>query len=155
MQIRHAILSDLDPLASLFDAYRQFYDQKPDRALARDFIRARLANGESVILLAEDAQGAVLGFCQMYPSFCSVAAARIVVLYDLFVAPAARQSGAGRALMQAAQVYAQDQGFARMDLTTAKTNVKAQSLYRALGWTRDEVFEAYSLQVGKNPSTDR
>jgi ribosomal protein S18 acetylase RimI-like enzyme len=35
-------------------------------------------------------------------------------------------------------------GMARMDLTTAKNNVKAQSLYSSLGWVRDDVFYTYS-----------
>jgi ribosomal protein S18 acetylase RimI-like enzyme len=34
-----------------------------------------------------------------------------------------------------------------MDLTTAKTNLAAQSLYQALGWVRDEVFYAYNKHV--------
>jgi len=32
----------------------------------------------------------------------------------------------------------------RMDLTTARTNVTAQTLYESLGWLRDEVYFAYS-----------
>jgi hypothetical protein len=50
---------------------------------------------ESVILVAEDERSALVGFCQLYPSFCSVEAKPIYVLYDLFVIPSARQSGAG------------------------------------------------------------
>ena len=40
---------------------------------------ARLERGESVILLAS-VDGAPVGFCQMYLSFCSVIAAPIYVL---------------------------------------------------------------------------
>ncbi len=76
-----------------------------------------------------------------------MAAAFIYVLYDLFVAPDARKSGAGRALLQAAEQFAASQGVVRMDLTTAKTNLAAQSVYEALGWVRDEVFFAYSKAV--------
>ena len=89
----------------------------------------------------------MLGFCQLYPSFCSVAAAPIYVLYDLFVAPEARKSGAGKALLQAAEQYAASQCVAQIDLTTAKTNLAAQSVYGSLGWVRDEVFFAYSKAV--------
>jgi ribosomal protein S18 acetylase RimI-like enzyme len=141
---RLANLADLAAIAPLFDAYRQFYEQEADVAAAEAFVRDRMERGESAILMAEAGDGAVLGFCQLYPSFCSVLAAPIVVLYDLFVTPAFRQSGAGRALMLAAERYAQQHGFARMDLTTAKTNGLAQSLYTSLGWQRDEVFYAYN-----------
>jgi ribosomal protein S18 acetylase RimI-like enzyme len=144
---RPATLADVDSIAPLFDAYRQFYEQAPDLALATRFIQARLEKQESVILLATDAGSQVLGFCQLYPSFCSVEAQPIYVLYDLFVAPAARRSGAGRALLQAAEARAAADGKARMDLTTAKTNTPAQAAYTALGWVRDEVFYAYSKAI--------
>ena len=88
-----------------------------------------------------------MGFCQLYPSFCSVEAKPIYVLYDLFVAPQARRGGAGTALLRAAEATAQTKGKARMDLTTAKTNLGAQAAYEALGWVRDEVFLSYSKRV--------
>lgn len=141
---RLATPDDLDQLAAMFDAYRQFYALAPDLALSRRFIRERMQGQESVLLLAEDEAGAPAGFCQLYPSFCSLAAAPIYALYDLFVRPEARQSGAGRALMLAAEAHALGTGAARLDLTTAKTNLPAQGLYTSLGWERDDIFYAYS-----------
>jgi ribosomal protein S18 acetylase RimI-like enzyme len=145
---RRAGLSDLDLIAALFDAYRQFYEQAANLALARQFIQARLQQSESVILLAFDGSELACGFCQLYPSFCSVEAKPIYTLYDLFVRPGARRSGAGRALLLAAHAQAASVGVARMDLSTAKTNAAAQALYESLGWVKDEVFLAYSKRVG-------
>src|SRR5256885_1014079 len=90
--IHTAIPEDAALIAPLFDAYRQFYEQPADADAALAFITARLERGESVILLARRPDGSALGFCQLYPSFCSVLAAPIYVLYDLFVAPDARRS---------------------------------------------------------------
>ncbi len=146
LDIRHAGVADAARIAPLFDAYRQFYEQPADAAVALAFISARLERGESVILLASQ-DGAPVGFCQMYPSFCSVIAAPIYVLYDLFVAPAARKSGAGRALLRAAETHAREHGCKRMDLTTARNNATAQSLYESLGWVRDEVFYTYTRDL--------
>ena len=145
--IRAANISDLEPLALLFDQYRQFYEQTPDIGLAKNFIAERLNKQDSKILVAENATQKLIGFCQIYPSFCSVAAAKIGVLYDLFVDSSARKTGAGRALMLAAHEHATNNGFARLDLTTAKNNVKAQALYESLGWVRDGVFYAYYKQL--------
>jgi ribosomal protein S18 acetylase RimI-like enzyme len=144
---RLATLADLEWVAPLFDAYRQFYQQAPDLAGARRFLTERLTHNESVLLLAEDAAGQALGFCQLYPSFCSVEAAPIDTLYDLFVVPHARRSGVGRALLLAAQAQAAARGKVRMDLTTARTNQAAQSVYASLGWVRDDVFLAYSKRI--------
>jgi ribosomal protein S18 acetylase RimI-like enzyme len=149
LHIQTAGPADIEPVARLFDAYRQFYAQPADAALAQRFIANRIRNGDSVILLARDAGPTqeALGFCQLYPSFCSIEAAPIYTLYDLFVIPEARRAGAGRALLQAAERQARAAGMARMDLTTAKTNRAAQSVYESLGWVRDEVFHAYSRSI--------
>lgn len=144
--IREARPADIPAVAALFDRYRQFYEQAPDLAQAHAFIAQRVERRESVILVAEG-DGELLGFCQLYPTFCSVEAAPIYTLYDLFVAPAARQTGVGRLLLQAAEARAAADGKVRMDLTTARTNHAAQSLYASLGWVRDDVFLAYSRRV--------
>ena len=49
--------------------------------------------------------------------------------------------------MLAAYEYAAKNGMVRLDLTTAKDNVKAQALYKSLSWVRDEFFYAYSKQI--------
>lgn len=147
IRTRVATLADLDVIAPLFDAYRQFYEQAPDLALAKSFIRDRLQSKESVVLLASNEAQEVVGFCQLYPSFCSVEAKPIYSLYDLFVSPGARRLGAGKVLLQAAEKLASENGKARMDLTTARTNKPAQAAYESLGWVRDEVFYAYSKSV--------
>ena len=93
LDIRHARVADAARIAPLFDAYRQFYEQPADAAAAGLHQRAP-ERGESVILLAS-VDGAPVGFCQMYPSFCSVIAAPIYVLYDLSRRPRARAARAG------------------------------------------------------------
>lgn len=145
--IRLAVLNDTEPLSQLFDLYRQFYEQTADNALATQFITERINKRESVIFVAENETKQLIGFCQIYPSFCSVAAAKIGVLYDLFVDSSTRKTGAGRALMLAAHEYAANNGMARLDLTTAKNNLNAQALYESLGWLRDEVFYTYTKEM--------
>ena len=146
LAVRHATPDDLDALAPLFDAYRRFYEQPGDVALASAFLHARMERGESTILVAE-ADGQMLGFCQLYPTWCSVAAARIFVLYDLFVDAGVRRAGVGRALMLAAQDFGRAAGAVRLDLSTAHTNTRAQALYESLGWQRDDAYRTYSLSL--------
>ena len=144
--IRRATPRDLDALVPLFDGYRQFYGKPADLPLARRFLAERLALDDSIVLLAEHAAGA-LGFVQLYPSFSSVRAARIYVLNDLFVAPAARGRGLGSQLLRAAADAARAAGAVRLRLSTAITNVTAQRLYESLGWKRDEDFYEYGLSL--------
>lgn len=147
MEIRKYQTQDLDELGRLFNDYRVFYEQPSDIALASRYIAERTRAGDSVIFVASEDGTTLTGFCQLYPSFCSVAAAPIYVLYDLFVSPSHRRLGVGAQLLKAAEVHARAEGKVRMDLTTAKDNLKAQALYESLGWKRDEVFYTYNLSL--------
>ena len=128
-----ASLEDIDALVPLFDAYRQFYAQPSDPEMARTFLTERLQREDSVLLLARIADG-VVGFTQLYPTFSSVRAARVWVLNDLYVDPAARGRGVARALLQAASDFALDDGAIRLELETTADNIGAQALYHATGW---------------------
>jgi ribosomal protein S18 acetylase RimI-like enzyme len=148
--VRPAQPIDLQPLAHLFDLYRQFYRQPPDAALARKFIAERFANRDSVIFVSVNDDEELTGFTQLYPTLCSVSAAKIYVLYDLFVVVSARRQGVARALMVQAQAHARRSGAVRLELATARTNVPAQTLYESLGWERDELFYRYNLEIPEN-----
>ena len=111
--IRTANISDIEQLAALFDVYRQCYGQAPDLVIAKAFIADRLHHKDALIFVAENSDKNLIGFCQVYPSFCSVIAAKIGVLYDLYVEFSIRKTGAGRSLMLAAHKYAANNGFAR------------------------------------------
>jgi len=104
-----------------------------------------------VIFIAEPGVGAEaepLGFVQLYPSFSSVAACRIWVLNDLFVAPDARGSGVGRALMEAAREHAIRTGAKRLTLETTTENRRAWTLYENLGYVRQsDSTRFYSLEL--------
>jgi ribosomal protein S18 acetylase RimI-like enzyme len=145
--VRRATVADLERIAPLFDAYRQFYGQAHDLALAREFLRERLEQDQSVIFLALDPGGSAVGFTQLYPSFSSASAQRIFILNDLFVDPLARRSGVGRALLEAAADFGRSAGAVRLTLSTAHTNTSAQSLYEATGWLRDEIFRSCHLAL--------
>jgi ribosomal protein S18 acetylase RimI-like enzyme len=144
--VRRAIAADVDALAPLFDAYRQFYGQASDLQRARDWLRQRLQRDESVVFVAERDRTAI-GFTQLYPAFSSVRTARTWILNDLYVAENARRSGAARALLDAAVRFARDDGAAGISLETAHDNAPARALYVAAGW-HEESNRWYSLSLG-------
>jgi len=147
VSVRRAAVDDAEAVGELFDEYRQFYGQRPDRTLASGFVRERLQRGESIVLVAGSGDQPVSGFCQIYPTFCSVAAAPIFVLYDLYVRRDARRSGIAKALLLAARDAAVSAKVARMDLQTARTNGPARALYESLGWELDSTFDTYHLTI--------
>jgi GNAT superfamily N-acetyltransferase len=148
VEVRKALVEDLNLLVPLFDAYRQFYRQPSEPDRARRFLLERFEHDQSVIFLSFEG-GAAVGFTQLYPSFSSGAMARIFILNDLFVTPAARGRGVGSALLRAAAEYARGAGALRLVLSTELTNTTAQSLYERLGWKRNTAFCVYHLALGE------
>lgn len=151
LTIIRAGVTEIEQIAPLFDGYRQFYGQPSDLTIARQFVLERLQNDESVIFLALQ-QEIALGFVQLFPLFSSVAARRIWLLNDLFVAPTARGQRVGEALLERAKQFAYETGAVRIELETANDN-PAQRLYERLGWRRAEGFYHYAWTAETEPPT--
>nr|WP_298144567.1 GNAT family N-acetyltransferase [uncultured Pseudomonas sp.] len=145
MAITAARMADLDELTTLFADYLRFYAVDKTLSAVREFLAARLVQGDSSLFIARDRAGTALGFVQLYPFFASLALAPAWLLSDLYVAERARRQGVGAALMNAARAHAEAQGACALQLETAKTNLAGQALYERLGYVRDEVFYTYWL----------
>lgn len=128
-------LSCLKELAALFDLYRQFYKQAPDLAGSENFLYQRITNLQSVIFVVVY-NHTMVGFTQLYPLFSSVSMQHSWLLNDLYVLPEQRGIGAATALLQRAQLFAQQTNSKGLALETAADN-PAQKLYEKLGWQRD------------------
>jgi ribosomal protein S18 acetylase RimI-like enzyme len=142
----HVTLEQVELVAPLFDAYRQFYVQPPDPDGSRRFLAERLGRGESVLYAVVEG-GRALGFTQLYPCFSSVSMRPIWILNDLYVAEDARRRGVGARLLRAACDHALRTGAVRLALSTAVTNTTAQALYERDGWKRDTAFLHYEYQL--------
>ncbi len=147
VSVRQATISDLDLLAPLFDAYRQFYRKPGDLALARKFLLERFEHNQSIIFVAVLPDGSAVGFTQLFPSFSSASAARIFILNDLFVQPEARRKKVGSLLLAAAAGFGRAAGAVRLTLSTELTNQAAQALYEGEGWARQTDFCVYNLAL--------
>jgi len=142
--VHRATLADLDLVAPLFDAYRQFYACSPGIEACRAFLHARIERDESVVFVAT-LNARVVGFTQLYPSWTSIGLNRAWILNDLYVDSSVRRLGVGRMLMNAAKEFAVENGSAWLELATAKDNHAARALYRSLGYKIDEKYEHFKL----------
>ncbi|WP_371617210.1 N-acetyltransferase family protein [Streptomyces sp. NBC_00454] len=141
--LRQADEADLDIAAELFRGYLDFYEvEVEDPQRPRAFLAERLAGGDSFVLLAEVPGAGTVGFTQVYPMHSSLSMRTAWLLGDLYVAPAGRRTGAGRALLREVLRRAREAGVAGVQLETAYDNHIAQGLYEAEGFVREE-FHAY------------
>jgi GNAT superfamily N-acetyltransferase len=139
---------DLDDLLPLLRGYCDFYGVAPadERLLA--LARALIADPEcdGIQLLARDGDGRAVGFATVYWSWETLAAGRIGVMNDLFVAPEARGSGLAEALIEACRARCASRGAQRLTWQTARDNHRAQAVYDRIGGERTEWLD-YSLRV--------
>lgn len=154
MAVRRATLADLPQLAPLFEAYRAYYGKPPAPQEAEDFLRERMARGESVVLVALAGDGEattapdrIVGFAQLFRGLSSLSLGEVTILNDLFVAPSSRRSGAARRLVEEAIAYARSAGALRIELSTQHTNTRARALYDSLGFVADTEFANLSLST--------
>jgi ribosomal protein S18 acetylase RimI-like enzyme len=143
-RVRPADPADVAELGRLFDAYRVFYGAVPEPIKADAFIHGLITHGKTRFFVAREAKAApglpILGFVHLMPSINTVAMRPIWLLEDLFVASSARKAGVATALMQHAEAFARETGAERLTLATAHDNRRAQSLYKQLGYVREDHF---------------
>lgn len=148
--IQSASLRDVTEVARLFNAYRAFYGEAQDEARELEFIRDRIALASAQppgqfsvaqYFLAwtnsPDGRRAV-GFMHLMPSTNTLAMRPIWFLEDLFIEPSARRRGIATAFLRYAEDFARSTGAERLTLATAHDNTAAQSVYRKLGYVREE-----------------
>ena len=83
-------------------------------------------------LVAESGQ-ALVGYALFYPTYSSFRTVPTMWLEDLFVVPAERGRGAGRALLAAVAQIALARGFAALDWNVLDWNQPSIDFYRKLG----------------------
>lgn len=133
---RRATVADAAVIGRLLHDFNTEYDDPtpgPDRLAER--IRQLLDGGDTAVLLAGAGPDG-LAVLRFRPALWSEALESY--LAELYVVPAARGRGLGRALMNAAIDFARDEGADYMDLGTAETDVAARALYESLGFSNRE-----------------
>jgi GNAT superfamily N-acetyltransferase len=124
---------DLPDLMPMLRAYCDFYRVDPPDERLRALATALIDNpAEGVQLIARDG-GMPLGFATIYWTWQTLHAGRVGVLNDLFVVPASRGSGTGRALIERGLELCREHGAEKLVWETAPDNAVAQRLYDGIG----------------------
>ena len=150
MQITVVGPADLPELLPLMRAYCDFYQVAPEDQALPELSQALLADPqrEGVQLLARaDDAGRAVGFATLYWTWQTLAAARVGVMNDLYVAAEARGTGVADGLVAACLERCREHGAAQLIWQTARDNHRAQAVYERIGATRDDRWLDYELPV--------
>ena len=116
------------------------YEREPDAVETTEqmladalFGPAPVASCSVALAPSDDGTQAVVGFALWYVTFSTWRGVPGLWLEDLFVRPAARGSGLGRALLQELARTCVDRGYARFEWWVLDWNAPAIGFYRSLG----------------------
>jgi GNAT superfamily N-acetyltransferase len=134
VSIRPAARADLPELLALFAELAE-YEHLADQLVATDELLERALFGPrpaAEALIAEHG-GEVAGYAVFYPTFSTFLAIQGIWLEDLFVRPAHRRAGVGRALLARVAATLRERGGARLEWSALTWNELALDFYRGLG----------------------
>ena len=97
------------------------------------------------VAIAEDQAGETLGFAIFFHSFSTFLGQPGIYLEDLFVRPAHRGLGVGRALLQHLARVAGERGCGRLEWSVLDWNETAIGFYRRLGARANDGWTVYRL----------
>jgi ribosomal protein S18 acetylase RimI-like enzyme len=134
--VRHATVDDGPAVARLLhDFNTEFGDPVPEVGLLAERVAEFIERDEAVFLLAGEGPDGVAEL-RLRPSIMT--GALDAYLEELYVAPAKRGQGLGRALLSAAIEAARERGATRMDIATSVDDTAARGLYESAGFTNRE-----------------
>ena len=153
MRIDRAGQSDLGELLPLVRAYCDFYEVSPSDVALEKLSRGLIDDPEheGTQFLARDGEGRAVGFATVFWCWSTTSGERIGIMNDLYVAPAARGSGAAEALIEACRELCREHGAGKLTWQTAPDNGRAQRVYDRVGATREEWID-YWLPVEQRAS---
>lgn len=145
-QIRLAQRDDVPVILSLIRELAE-YERAPNAVIAtEDQLRENLfgANPGAEVLIGEEA-GQPIGFALFFHNFSTWMGRRGLYLEDLFVRPAVRGKGYGRALLVRLAELARDRDCGRMEWAVLEWNKPAIQFYLKLGARPNEEWTIYRL----------
>jgi aminoglycoside 6'-N-acetyltransferase I len=97
------------------------------------------------VFVAEDGDGRPVGFCEVsiHPYAEGCRTDRVGYLEGWYVAPAARGGGVGRALVEAAEDWAREQGCTEFASDAAADNDLSRAAHEALGFTEAGLIRCF------------
>ncbi|HEX7465640.1 MAG TPA: GNAT family N-acetyltransferase [Usitatibacter sp.] len=132
----------------LFAQYTRFYEREPDEAITRH-VWSRIMDPAAPVyaIVAEDAAAGVVGIANYLLHESTGSLAPVCYLQDLFVDPAMRGGGVGKALIDWLVAETAAQGWSRLYWTTRENNYRARALYDK--YTPHSGFLRYALSPKK------
>ena len=153
MHVRPVTADDVPTLLRFIGELAE-YEREPDavRTTAEQLHDALFRERPHLFAHVVEADGEVVGMAIWFLNYSTWEGTHGVYLEDLYVTPAARGAGAGRALLRELAVTCVANGYARLELSVLDWNTPAIRFYRSIGavgmdeWTVQRV-SGHALEI--------
>jgi len=148
LRIREAAELDVPLIATLIRELAE-YERLLDKVrMTEERLRSALFGPRryAEVAIAEDQTGQALGFALFFHNFSTFLGLPGIYLEDLFVRPAHRGLGVGRALLQHLARLARDRNCGRLEWSVLDWNETAIGFYRRLGAQANDGWTVYRLE---------
>ena len=135
-RVRRADRDDAEAIGRLLYAFnREFGEPTPEPSALAERMRQLLDGGDTLVMLAGDGPDGGDGLAVLRFRAAIWSTGLECYLAELYVTPARRGQGLGRALMEAVLREARDRGADTMDIGVDEPDLAARRLYESLGFT--------------------
>ncbi len=147
LRIREAVEADVPLVASLIRELAEYERLLDEVTMTEERLRTSLFGGRpyAEVAIAEDAAGEPLGFALFFHNFSTFLGQPGIYLEDLFVRPAYRGAGVGRALLEHLARLAAERGCGRLEWAVLDWNEPAIGFYERLGARPNDAWTVYRL----------
>ena len=147
IRIREAVELDVPLVASLIRELAEYERLVHEVRMTEDRLSSALFGPDryAEVAIAEDETGEALGFALFFHNFSTFLGLPGIYLEDLFVRPAHRGLGVGRALLQHLARVARQRGCGRLEWSVLDWNEPAIGFYRRLGARANDGWTVYRL----------
>jgi len=144
--VRPAAATDVTTLLELFGELAEYEHLEHELKATEEQLGEALfgARPAAEALIAER-DGEALGYALFFPTFSSFLASTGVWLEDLFVRPANRGEGVGKALLEAVAGLVRERGGERLEWAALDWNELALGFYRGIGATTKNEWITHRL----------
>lgn len=148
MRVRLAERTDVDRLLELMRGLARFEEYIDDFAVTRESVLDHgFGEGRLFTAFVAEEDDDLVGMAVAYTIPWTYTLRPKVVLKELFVVEAARNLGAGKALMAAVVSHARSIDAAELIWTVMEGNREAEGFYRSLGASPDHKWNNWSLNL--------
>ncbi len=133
--IRHAGPQDVEPILAMVAELADYEHSSDQARMTAVQLHAALFGPAPALFghVAVDAAGQPVGFALWFLNFSTWRGVHGVHLEDLYVRPAHRGAGLGRALLAALAAECTERGYARLEWWVLDWNAPSIAFYRSLG----------------------